>query len=423
MSAAQLTRGAAAGLARAEEHLPALTRAYGRALRGAGRRAATKLLASETLRADAANPEPPDWVPPPPAALIDSAELAADAERKTAKLHAAILAAAAAESLEPLGLSFDIHAPASEAALRLFAGRIQATIESAIAEQVSEATAAGYEQGWGVARTAAAIRAKVDDVSPARADMLARSDLNGLANSGSLLAAQTSGAAATKTWLSAEDERVRETHMEADGQTVPIDEPFDVGGESAMYPGDPSLSWEEAANCRCTLIYGQPLTASAKANGHGAMTAALPFRIEVPTPPAPVTHVEVAAPDVQVLNRVEVEPPDMSAFAEVLAGLGPLVAAAVAEGQRADLLEALAAMLALAARDLPAPEVTVAAAEVAAPNLDGLAAAVGSLLPALAAIRALLERAVANLENPPAKSLTAEYNAMGDITRLRMVAE
>ncbi len=420
MSHAQLNAGARAGLAAAEEHLPALTRAYARALRAAGRRAAARLeqTAPRVLTA-AAEPEPPPWIPPPPGSLIDSEELAADTERKTASGHRLILAAAGNAAAEPLGISFDISAPASEAVLAQFAGRIQATIADAIAEQVSGATSAGYASGDSVATVARAIRDRTSEISRVRADMLARSDLNGLANSGSLLMAQVSGASATKTWLSAEDERVRETHAEADGQTVAIDDVFDVGGESAMYPGDPSLSWEEAANCRCTLVYGQPLTASAASNGHGPLAGALPFQIQVPQAPRPVTRVNVAAPEVTVQNRVEVAPPDLAALEEALAAQGPLMAAAFSE-HLAELLPLLQALLAVAERELPSPLVTVAAAEVAPPDLRDLAAAVSSLLPALAAVRGLLERAVAVLENPPARSLVAEYNNIGEITRLRI---
>ncbi len=54
---------------------------------------------------------------------------------------------------------------------------------------------------------------------------------------------------------SAEDDLVRETHAEADGQVVPVDQPFDVGGESLDYPGDPSGSDAECCNCRCSVIY------------------------------------------------------------------------------------------------------------------------------------------------------------------------
>lgn len=60
---------------------------------------------------------------------------------------------------------------------------------------------------------------------------------------------------ATKTWRTVGDDRVRSAHAEADGQTVGIDETFDVGGEEALFPGDPSLSPDNAIGCRCALEY------------------------------------------------------------------------------------------------------------------------------------------------------------------------
>ncbi len=51
------------------------------------------------------------------------------------------------------------------------------------------------------------------------------------------------------------DSKTREDHAEADGQEVGMDEPFDVGGEQLMYPGDPAGSAGNVINCRCTVIY------------------------------------------------------------------------------------------------------------------------------------------------------------------------
>ena len=44
-----------------------------------------------------------------------------------------------------------------------------------------------------------------------------------------------------KRWVATDDGRTRDEHGEADGQEVPNDEPFDVGGELMMYPGDISM--------------------------------------------------------------------------------------------------------------------------------------------------------------------------------------
>ncbi len=59
-----------------------------------------------------------------------------------------------------------------------------------------------------------------------------------------------------KRWVATSDARTRPDHAAADGQEVPNDEPFDVGGELMMYPGDISYgasAWN-VIQCRCTMV-------------------------------------------------------------------------------------------------------------------------------------------------------------------------
>lgn len=65
--------------------------------------------------------------------------------------------------------------------------------------------------------------------------------------------AKAKGADVVKQWDSTLDSVTRPTHRELDGQIREIDEPFEVEGKKAMYPGafgDPS----EDCNCRCCLL-------------------------------------------------------------------------------------------------------------------------------------------------------------------------
>lgn len=60
-----------------------------------------------------------------------------------------------------------------------------------------------------------------------------------------------------KTWL-CESGNSRDGHAHADGQTVPTQEPFLVGGEALMYPGDPEGSPNNVCGCQCMIVPGAP---------------------------------------------------------------------------------------------------------------------------------------------------------------------
>lgn len=61
-----------------------------------------------------------------------------------------------------------------------------------------------------------------------------------------------------KVWITAGDEKVRESHSAIDGKVIPADEAFVTGmGGRMMYCGDMNLgaSLSDVINCRCETIY------------------------------------------------------------------------------------------------------------------------------------------------------------------------
>jgi hypothetical protein len=61
----------------------------------------------------------------------------------------------------------------------------------------------------------------------------------------------------SKAWMTQMDSAVRPAHSNAIFQERKLSEPFDVGGEQLMYPGDTSLGaspWN-VVHCRCSAIY------------------------------------------------------------------------------------------------------------------------------------------------------------------------
>ena len=61
----------------------------------------------------------------------------------------------------------------------------------------------------------------------------------------------------TKTWVTEHDNRVRPTHKEVDGVTIPIKEYFVVGDGVMLAPHDEYNNPAECVNCRCSLKFGR----------------------------------------------------------------------------------------------------------------------------------------------------------------------
>lgn len=57
-----------------------------------------------------------------------------------------------------------------------------------------------------------------------------------------------------KRWRTEHDDRVRASHRHVDGMTLPLYQPFPVGDDLLMFPGDPLGSADEVVNCRCDLV-------------------------------------------------------------------------------------------------------------------------------------------------------------------------
>lgn len=85
----------------------------------------------------------------------------------------------------------------------------------------------------------------------------ARAVATGLLNASTLqygiTQATATGQEWVKTWHATHDDRVRPTHIDADMQTQPILQPFDVGTAKADHPGDFDLPPEEFYGCRCSM--------------------------------------------------------------------------------------------------------------------------------------------------------------------------
>ena len=100
-----------------------------------------------------------------------------------------------------------------------------------------------------------AVDALQDDYtfSDTRAETIARTEIISAARTGQFQGDEQSGMVIGKTWNSVHQSNTRDAHAAADGQTVRFEDPFTVGGEELMFPGDTSLgaSADNVIQCRC----------------------------------------------------------------------------------------------------------------------------------------------------------------------------
>jgi uncharacterized protein with gpF-like domain len=166
----------------------------------------------------------------------------------------------ARDVVEGAGIAWDVSSP--------FVGHVLAQAGAHVAHiadttriNLMEIIRTAHEEGLSVAQTAALIRRGMTAAAPARAELIARSELTAAANGGALAGVRVVQAATgqtyTKSWLATDDERTRATHADADGQTVPLADQFTVGGEALDCPGDPNGSAAETAACRCALTFSE----------------------------------------------------------------------------------------------------------------------------------------------------------------------
>jgi HK97 family phage portal protein len=139
--------------------------------------------------------------------------------------------------------------------LNLAATKVKQITETTRA-QLKKELANGVEGGESIPEIAKRVDSLyLEEIIPNRSTVIARTEVIGASNWASHTAAEGSGLTLHKVWLATEDNRTRPAHSDADGQEVSMNEPFNVGDESLMYPGDPAGSAGNIIECRCTQFY------------------------------------------------------------------------------------------------------------------------------------------------------------------------
>jgi HK97 family phage portal protein len=150
--------------------------------------------------------------------------------------------------------SFNLHDPKVTIWLENYCGDQITNINSTTKDLIKKQLVDGQNNGESIPKLCDRISQYFDDMQGYRVERIARTEVIGASNNASLLGYKQSGVVEKKQWLTAIDERTREWHIEADGQTVGIDEKFIVDGEELDCPGDAGGSPENVVNCRCTIV-------------------------------------------------------------------------------------------------------------------------------------------------------------------------
>jgi 2'-5' RNA ligase len=175
-------------------------------------------------------------------------------------------------------------------------GLIAKGVETAIKEVHTFITQA-EDDGTPMPDMVAGVTRLYDDRAQSWADRIAAVSAVGSINVASLMAAQDLGCP-RKQWLSRRDDKVRDTHEDADEQVQPLMKRFHLGGfgghpkAELLFPGDPSpgVPLAEIMNCRCTLLFELPAGTKSDAPRIGP-----PMHLEVKGDDEPDTGICIVA--------------------------------------------------------------------------------------------------------------------------------
>ena len=130
-----------------------------------------------------------------------------------------------------------------------------------VRDQINTALNEGYENRETMEELSDRVRAEFNQLSKGQAKRVAMTE-TGMAFNFSRHESMTAAGVEYKTWLCSGGPNIRPEHQEAEdryaegGESGPIamDEPFEVGGELLMYPGDDDGSAGNVINCQCVQL-------------------------------------------------------------------------------------------------------------------------------------------------------------------------
>ena len=114
--------------------------------------------------------------------------------------------------------------------------------------QLNKIITDGYRSGKGINDIANQVTKRFDQLSSWEAKRIARTEVNTSHNKATVDTYNDLGVEYTQ-WIAAADDRTRDSHVEVDGEIIPLGGHYSNG---LAYPGDMSGPIEEWINCRCS---------------------------------------------------------------------------------------------------------------------------------------------------------------------------
>ena len=119
---------------------------------------------------------------------------------------------------------------------------------SRVDSQINQIITDGYRQGYGINQIANDLTRRFDQLSTWESKRIARTEIHGSHNTAVMDTYRDMDVEYIQ-WDAAGDDRTRDSHVEIDGEIIPIGSTFSNG---LQFPGDTSGPIEEWINCRCS---------------------------------------------------------------------------------------------------------------------------------------------------------------------------
>jgi len=119
---------------------------------------------------------------------------------------------------------------------------------SRVDSQINQIITDGYRSGKGINDVANSLTQRFDQLTSWESKRIARTEIHNSHNTAVMDTYNELGVEYTM-WVAAEDERTRDSHLEINGEIIPIGSEYSNG---LKYPGDTDGDIEEWINCRCS---------------------------------------------------------------------------------------------------------------------------------------------------------------------------